>query len=480
MKTLKVFSAFMIAAVLVALSAPGIAMAGAYESTWASTIAYQNIGSGTATVYIAFYENAGDTSPDTYPAGTIAKDASEVIIVGDLIGGTFKGSAVLSADQPLTAVIVQVAGDTTVRVRPVSNGFSTGDVQTIIPTSYKKAAVKTQFAVQNIGPGQATAQIKFLNLDGTLRYQYSQIIEAGAAHFVDLATISDVNIPADWTGAIDIDRTAGTGMLVSSAMELNTNSAAYPNRAYSFEGVNGGSLLLYMPSAMCQGGSPATTSFYAIQNPNASQANVTVTFQWNDGTSTTKTLTLLGNQKGSVTGCDVDAGPQPLVKNGSAIIQSTNGVSIIAMGKVANSNFATAFNGIPSGSAKVSLPFIRYANTTYYNTGQYQRTFITIQNVSGFTVNAGQVLVKYIDRDGAVLGTHTLDQLLDGGKQSSSPPQATPSLTEFGYYSSYTQSGGGVIVECSAVNCKLAVVVRVAAYISTGSASEDYVGIAIP
>lgn len=478
MKTVRLLSAILITALLITLSAPSIALAGAYESTWASTIAYQNIGTGTATVYIAFYTDPLDTSPDTYSAGTINKDAAKVILVGDLVTGTFRGSAVLSADQPLTAVIAQVAGDTTVRVRPVSNGFTTGSTSTIIPTAFKLLQVKTQFAVQNIGPGQATVQIIFNNEDGTLRHSYSQIIEAGAGHFVDLATISDASIPIGWYGVIIINRTAGTGLLVSSAMELNTNAATYPNRAYAFEGVNGGALLWYMPSAMCKGGTPQTSSYYAIQNPNGSSANVTVTFKWNSGATTVRTISVAANGKASVFGCDRDAGLEPFNENGSAVIQSTNGVSVIAMGKVANSNFATAFNGIQSGTAKISLPFVRYANNTYWLTGQYQRTFITIQNISGFALTAGQVVAKYIDRNGTVLGTDPLGALVDGAKESTNPTMA--GLSEFGYYDTYTASGGGVIVECSAVNCKLAVVARVSAYITTGTASEDYVGIPVP
>jgi hypothetical protein len=126
----------MITTLLIAFSVPGIALAGAYEATWASSIAYQNIGTATATVYIAFYDSPSDTSPDTYSAGTIAQNAGKVIIVGDLVTGTFRGSAVLSADQPMAAVILQVASDTSIRVRPVSNGFTSGATTTIIPTAF--------------------------------------------------------------------------------------------------------------------------------------------------------------------------------------------------------------------------------------------------------------------------------------------------------------------------------------------------------
>jgi hypothetical protein len=477
----KLFSALMIAALLLAVSAPGIALAGAYESTWASTIAYQNIGSATATVYVAFYENAGDTSPDTYSVGTIAKDASEVIIVGSLVTGTFRGSAVLSADQPMAAVIMQTAGDTTtVRVRPLSNGFTAGTLETVIPTVFKLATAGTQFSIQNVGPGQATVNIKFQNADGSVQYSFSQVIEAGAGHFVDVKAISDVNLPASWQGSVAITRTAGTGMVVSSALELNTNSATYSYKGNAFEGIGAGALTLYMPTAQCKTGSGAslTNSSFAIYNPNGSTANITVTFTWNDSTTTVKTISLGTNGKTAVGGCDRDAGAEPTGKNGSGIIQSTNAVSFMAIGKLFNTFFNTAYNGIPVGYAKISLPFMRYASTAYFDTGNYQRTFISIQNISGFALLAGQVTVKYIDRDGTVLATYPMPAMIDGQKRGTNPTDA--GLTEFGYYNSYTESGGGAIVECSVANCKLAVTARVQTKYSTGQQAEDYVGLPYP
>lgn len=477
----KLFSALMIVALLLAVTAPGIALAGAYESTWASTIAYQNIGTGSATVYIAFYTDPSDTSPDTYPAGTIAKDASKVIIVGSMIGGTFKGTAVLSADQPLTAVIMQTAGTTTVKVRPLSNGFSAGTISSVIPTVFKRSNVITQFSVQNVGPGQATVQVTFRKGDGSTQYSYSQVIEAGAGHFVDPNLISDASIPDNWQGSVDLTRTAGTGMLVSSAMDLNTDGDTYPNKASAFEGLGAPALLWYLPTAQCKTGALGNiNSAYVMYNPNAAAVNLTVTYTWSDGTTTVKTLTANGYGKASLFGCDRDAGyTEPINKNGSGKIQSTNGVSFMALGKLFNPDFQTAANGITDGLAKISLPLVRYASTTYFQTGNYHRTFISVQNISGFDLTAGQVTIKYIDRDGVVLATYPMPAMVDGQKRGTSIYDA--GLTEFGYYNSYTESGGGAIVECSVANCKLAVTARFQSYVSsTRFIAEDYSGIPIP
>jgi len=91
---------------------------------------------------------------------------------------------------------------------------------------------------------------------------------------------------------------------------------------------------------------------------------------------------------------------------------------------------------------------------------------------------AGQVSVKYYDKNGTLLGTHTLGAIAVGAKGNSHPYYIGAAGAEFGTYPDGSE-GGGAIVEGPA-GSQLAVVVRVQKYIGGGnSAGEDYTGIPI-
>ena len=110
--------------VISAIGMPGTVAAQAYSTTFTTSITYQNVGTGTATISMLFYpENNGTAIPISRP--TLAKDAGTSIFVGNLtdIAPGFRGSVVLQSDQPIVATLVQVPqGSATVKNRALLMG----------------------------------------------------------------------------------------------------------------------------------------------------------------------------------------------------------------------------------------------------------------------------------------------------------------------------------------------------------------------
>jgi hypothetical protein len=255
--------------------------------------------------------------------------------------------------------------------------------------------------------------------------------------------------------------------VVAAALELSTNSIAVSG----FEGVTGGAKTVYMPSALCNafGGQQ---SAYAIQNTSTTGQAAQVTLRYSNGV--TRNATIPAGAKTSFVGCQTGL---PAGFSGSATITST-GADIVGIGKVSGAGLSTAFVGATSGADKLALPYVRFTQTRFdANPGNRQRTYIAIQNV-GAAIAANQVKVEYRDKDGKLVGTHTINQSIPaGGKVNSNPTNIGAAGNEFGY--SGSQFGGSAIV-IGPAGAQLVAVARVTSFLAPGQqVGEDYNGIAV-
>ena len=465
----KLFSLFVITALLTVAVGPGVALAGAYETDFVTSITYQNIGSAaTTTLNILFYESPSDTTPLTISQPNLAKGAGTSVYVGGIsgIGAGFQGTAVMAADQPLAATLVQVPQSSTVKNRPLSNGFTSGTPTSQIATVLKNTFnTHTVFAVQNAGSTATTATIKFINTSATTVHSFDQNLEAGAGYHVDAGSLSALG--SAFNGSVVITTNPSTP-IVSSAMELEYGSGI---GAKAFEGLGTGGQKFYLPSALCN--YDGATTFYAVQNTSLT-TNTSVTVTYSPG-GHTETKPVGKGAKVSFDTCATSGVSSGYL--GSATITSTN-TDVIAIGKVVGGGMTTAFVGLPSGPSKVALPYVRWASAANWYAGSMQRTFIAIQNVGTSSIAANQITVKYVDRNGTTVATQTISKSLNvGDKANSDPSQA--GLSEFGCYNNCTEYGGGAIVEGPA-GSQLAVIARVQTNLGTTRAAEDYNGIEMP
>lgn len=464
---LRKLSAVLVAGALSLLSTSLVsAQSNAYATSFTTSITYQNVGTASANSSLTYFAENSSTPIQTSLAALPAGAGSSVFVgnVSQVTAG-FKGSAVLSSDQPLVATLVQIpASASVVKNRPLSNGFSAGASKVLLATVLKNQFNSTTvFSVQNAGSAAVTFNVRLIPTSGaTITIPVSNL-PAGAAKYFDLGALSQV--PSPFNGSATIEGPSGSS-LVATAMELSTNGPA----ASAFEGVTGGAAKVYMASALCNafGGQ---TSFYAIQNV-ATSGTASVKVTYNNGKTETKSVA--AGAKASFSGCGDSGSLNPAGFSGSATIDATNG-TVVAIGKVSGLGISSAFLGAPSGASKLAAPYVRWT-TSQFVPGGRQRAFIAIQNLGAPTA-ANAVKVKYYNKDGVLVGTHNLGAMATGAKLNSNPSNIGAAGAEFGY--SGSQFGGGAVIEGPA-GSQLVAVIRVAS--STGGTAlvaEDYNAIAI-
>jgi len=465
MKT-RIFSIATILVLLISGISTSSVKAGAYGAQFTTSVTYQNVGDSNAIINLTFYsENSGTGIPITLPElAPLAGTSIYLVSLGDVPSG-FKGSAVMASNQPLVSTMVQVpkAGSGVV-VRPMSNGFTGGSNYVLVPTVLKGAfGWNSIVSIQNVDSSAADFELVFVPVSGTPIPVNTTNVPAFATKYYDLAAMA--SIPAGFNGSLQVyakkTGTTNPGLVVASALELNITGSG----AYAFEGASEFANKIYMPSALCKFNG-VNTSSYAVQNTTTADVSVTVNYS---GGSVDGPYILTAGSKRSFNACDVNADGYI----GSAVIDA-NG-NIVAMGKIFGGGLSTAFLGFNGGAEKVAMPYVRWTTNHWYD-GTRQRAYIAIQNV-GADLAAGQVKVKYYDKNGALVGTDTLGVLAAGAKVNSNAGNVGASASEFGYYADGT-FGGSAVVE-GPPGAKLAVIVRIQTRVGAESVAEDYSGIPI-
>ncbi len=255
-------------------------------------------------------------------------------------------------------------------------------------------------------------------------------------------------------------------------------------QATAFEGISQGANTLFVPSALCKLAGTNASTAYAVQNVGNALTTVTVTYIKPSVPNTQLTKDIGPGAKASFGACEVN----PANFGGSAVI-SSNGQPLVAIAKAfadGGGDLSTAFLGEAQGSAKLALPYVRYTSDANFNTGNRQRTFISVQNVGA---SPADIVFEYRDKVGTLLGTRSFSQVAQNAKVSSNASVATPEpgvapikLTEFGNPESQPDSsgfGGAVIVRATG-GTVVAVARVVSKDVATGQqVGEDYNGIAI-
>ncbi|HAE84923.1 MAG TPA: hypothetical protein DCG78_00195 [Anaerolineaceae bacterium] len=463
----KLLCALVVVMMVVTVFGASPVKAAAYGTSFTTSITYQNVGASTATVSLEFYAEANGT-PIIISRPDLAPMAGTSIYVGALgqLGAGFKGSAVLISNQPLVATLVQSAPVTSpIKIRPLSNGFTGGSNYVLVPTALLNTfGSNTIISVQNVDSNSVDLQLRFVPLSGSDIIVEVENLPAFATKYFDIAQMAEFG--DSFNGSVQIYATksgsSDPGSIVASAMELNIEG----DNASAYEGTNEFATTIYMPSAMCLYQNQQTSS-YAVQNTTDHDITFSVSFRPSGVTAGPFTLT--PGTKQSVNGCD---GNTPGFI-GSAVIEASG--DIVAMGKVYGGGLYTAFLGFTNGSSKISLPYVRWTNSHWYDSVR-QRAYIAIQNV-GADLPAGAVTVNYYDKDGNLVGSDSLGAIASGAKVNSNPSVIGADGAEFGYYDDGTY-GGSAVVE-GPEGSELAVVVRISTYSNSLIASEDYTGIPI-
>ena len=345
-------------------------------------------------------------------------------------------------------------------------GIFQGSARTFIATILKGAS-NTLFTVQNTGTASTDVTIDIYNTSAILIQSIFVTIAPGVEYWVDAGQISSLG--SSFSGSAVIE--ASNSSLVSSAIELDTGSCV---SARAFEGVGAGSQRYYMPSALCNYGDPGQTAstYYAVQNTSLDE-NTSVLVRYSN--SATQSASIGSGAKASFSTCSAEGMTSGFL--GSATIESYV-TPVVAIGKAADGGKSTAFVGFTEGANRLALPYVRWTWTDDFYNGTRQRVFIAIQNVGEVPIT-DNILVKYVDKDGKIAGTHTITQDLEPGARVNTDPSMAGSYI-LGYY--YDGSAGaGAIIEVPEDNL-LAAIARATTYdVNTGLiVAEDYNAQPIP
>ena len=522
MRSFKLVSSIMalVLVLTVLAGAPAYAQS-AKSATWAVSVTYQNVGSDPAVINVAFYEEGSGTAINFNPLegigdGTLAGGAGASFWIGSVSGISdgWRGSAVMQADQPLVATVVQFSTDSGVdTMRLLSNGFQTSDASSqylVATTLLNKWHRTTVFSIQNTESSTIQATVKFYDADnnGQLASTVVHTIPAYSCKYIDMSNTSDTGLSASTTSfngsAIVTAVLQGT---TTSAKVVAAASEYYIDRgvAANFEGMplSRADTTIYMATGICE--RFGLDTFYAVQNASLTDnAYIEVTYRDTSGSqiATDGRYQIGPGQKHSIITCSPSDGTNMNNFTGSAVIKSYSaatgsdpGASIVAIGKAATSqnhptsastNAFTAFVSEPSGVSKLALPFIRWASNANFVSSQpsKQRSYIAIQNLESSQI---KVNLTYKDRNGNTAGsTQTLT--IPGYSKANSDPSSAGAVAagaalgmnsgEFGYYTDGGY-GAGTIVEAHPDNptAKFIAIVRVT---NGAGAQEDYNGPPVP
>jgi len=471
-----IISVFTIAIFGLLFSNTGNVHANALVAPWTVAVTYQNVGTQAATLIVNFYPEGSSSAISFNPLSTnetLAPGAAKSFWIGNVnnVPAGFRGNAVISADQPLTATAVQFSQQAGFKMRLLYNGFQGTDMsnQYFIPTVLLNRFQRTTvFSIQNTESEAINAEVRFYDADanGALASSPVHTIPANSSKFIELNDSSDTGLGSRTTfnGSVIIVATKVSGGGAANVVAAANEYYIDRNVAASFEGVplSRASNTVYMATGLCQ--RFGLDTFYAVTNASLSQsANITVNYRNTDGATvaTDGPYSIGPGQKRSINSCAPSSGTNMTGFTGSAFITST-GAPIVAIGRAQNSINAgtsstadvfTAFIGEPAGASEVSLSFVRWANDAEYNSasnsGGSQRTFIAIQNLENSTI---KVNVFYVDKNGNTVGNPHVLTIPAFAKGNTSAGAASVlglggmKTGSFGYYTDNT-FGGGVTIK---------------------------------
>jgi hypothetical protein len=279
---MKKLSILTLVLVLVALMAPAV-MAQGTGITWSSAYQVQNLDAAEATVTITYYEQGTTT---TYEGSAMIPGNGSVTIFpfvsnDNVTGGptTFNGSAVLSSDKPIAAIL-NTQSSSTPFYGASTNGFSQGAQSVSLPLiACNNAGYDTWFNIQNVGSADAEVTVNYVpGSSGTAAVDTVTIAPNRAKtfdQFVDSTTgTKDCTDLAGTDGKFVGGATVTSDQpVVASVMFLGTGNL---KAVQGYNGFTSGATSVNMPLIMANNSSYYTA--IQIQNAGSAAATVMVTY----------------------------------------------------------------------------------------------------------------------------------------------------------------------------------------------------------
>lgn len=435
----RIFKALAVFVALLTMSVTAIVLAqGSYPDPGSAVtnIVVQNkaTGAGEEANVVAEYYDTDGNKDYTHDGITIQpKAVQEIKTEDEPLGDGWQGSAILSSDRDLAAIVSMknegVPGDSDGKTQGAYNGSSQGSTELYFPSVFRFEYIVSRVSVQNTQDSEATVYLNFNERDGSDAGRLEATIPAYSQRTFYLGDSDDVpsDFPSDFVdGSVYV---TSTNELVGAAVSTWGNrSVAYQALTSANKGTT-----LYAPSHYrfiydapsdwdeLPGSDWTLYSALNLQNTSATAtANVTATYtaRGDSSPSLTKTLTIeplsasgLNTQNGGdFPASDFEdlskAGDGTPDWDGSVEITSDQplvGINITNWGAQGNAG-SYALVAPSEGGSTLYLPAqyrLHYSDTS----GWSQWSAINLMNVGTSTVNASDLTIEYIDQDGNSIKT---------------------------------------------------------------------------
>lgn len=383
----------------------------------------QNTSSDTANVVVQYYKGDGALAYNN-PGVSIGSGAvKEIKTADEPLPAGFNGTAVVSGDKSIAAIVsikyTGVPADADGKNQGAYNGFSDGATAIYFPSMWRFSGIVSTFTVMNTESSPATVNIEYFDRSGNSLNTRTANIPGYAGKTYSF------NNPNQVPGSFDPD---GSVTVTSSNKLAGASTAQYSNRAAAYQALTDADrgTTLYASSHFRFKLNPNDaqyTLFSAVNIQNTSSttaAQVDVKY-YNRDTGALDLTVPVTIPAGSAAGLNTRTGGDkpantfnPLGTDwaGSVVIESKNDVDIVGTvvtqwGTAGKAGIA-ALTSAANASNKLYLP----AQYRLQSGGTWnQWSSINLQNVGTTTVNAADLIVRYVDTNGNTVATFTGGQL---------------------------------------------------------------------
>lgn len=356
-----------------------------------------------ANIAIHYYNAAGnevEVDTDSIPA-----NASKAYYVPSVLGqpdGRY--SVVIESDQELFALSNEVtATGASPNVAATHSGFTGADVADTLYIPWVVCefySYNSMFAIQNASTDTTSITVDFYQSGNSVpveSYDFAGVLKGGSV-FLDMTQAPYSSDLPGFFGSVVAYSNNGAEL---AGVLNDTNPTGSFLRSYNAVNATWAAETLYAPQV--------TANYYGfssgitLQNPNATNAQVTIRYYLSGQTTpvTTQNLVVAANSAQPTYLPNVPGMPTNF--NGTAVIQSTNGVSIMG---IANHDHdpagpAASYNLIPAGKASTRVFMPQVVRHYYDFESGWQVYNLGPDNVT--------VTVTYFNTNGTIRGTATHD-----------------------------------------------------------------------
>jgi hypothetical protein len=344
--------------------------------TYSSGFQVQNLGTGTATISISFYNQDGSVAANH--SDTIAANTNKTYFPIPGVSDGFNGSAVISSDQPVAAITnllgnyPQYGGSTT--------GFTAGATNVGLPLIMRgNSGFDTWFNVQNTGNAPANITITYTPAGSGSAHSETATIPVGAAKTFNQASTTQLGT-----------KFVGSATIVSQdqpvAAMVNQVGTGSIKALLMYDGFtsSSGSTTVLTPLIMANN----SGFFTGISVQNVGNAATSATIDYgpnNNGTldPTDDTVSLAVGGSANVLQSGGQWGSNRYV--GSARITASQPlVVVVNQLRIAGVSFGTAYEGFSSANLtmKASAPLIMANNSGFFTSIQCQNAGTAATNVT--------------------------------------------------------------------------------------------------